>query len=401
MRLLAVGLTCAQLLSPQRTVPEEEVTRVHKSALIIDTHNDVPMKTLRGYDIAQPAPKGSTDIPRLRSGNVGATFFAAYVPASHAKKGTSAEYCRKMIGTIRNDIAGRHPNDFVLARTADEILAARRQGKIAALIGIEGGHAIEDNLENLREFFQLGVRYMTLTHSNTNNWADSSGDRDKAGVKHHNGLTAFGNQVVAEMNRLGMMVDISHVADKTFWDVLAVSRAPVFASHSSCRAISNHHRNMTDNMIKAMAAKGGVIQINFACDFLNEQRRVASPALKKELQKKCASDMDLCRELLERNPKLPRATLSDVVAHIDHVVKIAGIDAVGIGSDFDGVDCTPLGLEDVSKFPALTRALLEKGYTAPQIRKIYGENTLRLMRQVERAATTQAPANRSADQRPR
>src|SRR5262245_53995327 len=187
MRLLAVALTCARLLSPQRTAPEQEVTRVHKSALIIDTHNDVPMKTLQGYDIAQPAPRGSTDIPRLRSGNVGATFFAAYVPAERAKSGTSAEYCRKVIGTIRNDIVGRHAKDFVLARTADEILAARKEGKMAALIGIEGGHAIEDSLDNLREFFRLGVRYMTLTHSNTNNWADSSGDKDKAGVKHHDG----------------------------------------------------------------------------------------------------------------------------------------------------------------------------------------------------------------------
>jgi membrane dipeptidase len=379
MRIAVTALVSAAVLAAPPPVSD---------ALLIDTHNDVPMKTLLGYDIAQPSPKGSTDIARLKAGNVGATFFAAYVPAKYATARTAAEYCRKMIGTIRNDIVGKHPNDFMLARTADEIVAARKQGKMAALIGIEGGHAIEDSLEKLREFFNLGARYMTLTHSNTNNWADSSGDIDKTTVKHHNGLTAFGKQVVAEMNRLGMIVDISHVADKTFWDVIETSRAPVFASHSSCRAISNHRRNMTDDMIRAMAKKGGVIQINFACDFLNEARRVASPALKKKLQAKCASNMDLCRELLERNPKLPRATLANVVAHIDHVVKIAGIGAVGIGSDFDGVDCTPMGLEDVSKFPNLTRALLEKGYTDGEIRKIYGENTLRLMRQVEHVAKT-------------
>ena len=379
--VLSIALPAAPL-----AVSEAEVRRVHQSMLLIDTHNDVPMKTLLGYDIAQPALKGSTDIARLKAGNVAATFFAAYVPANHVKTRTSAEYCRKVIGTIRNDIVSKHANDFALALTADEILAARKQRKIAALIGIEGGHAIEDSFEKLREFFTLGARYMTLTHSNTNNWADSSGDIDKAAVKRHNGLTPFGKQVVAEMNRLGMIVDVSHVADKTFWDVMEASRAPVLASHSSCREISNHKRNMTDDMIKAMAKKGGVIQINFACDFLSEERRAAEPALKKQLQEKCKSDMDRCRELLERNPKLPRATLADVVAHIDHVVKIAGVDAAGIGSDFDGVDCTPVGLEDVSKFPSLTRALLEKGYTEQQIRKIYGENTMRVMRDVEKIA---------------
>jgi membrane dipeptidase len=386
MRTLFLTLVSAASLTPASTFSEAEVRRVHESTLLIDTHNDVPMKTLRGYDIGQLAPKGSTDIPRLRAGNAGATFFAAYVPARHATKKTAAEYCRKMIGTIRKDIVAAHPEHFALARTADEILSARKQGKMAALIGIEGGHAIEDSLDNLREFFSLGARYMTLTHSNTNNWADSSGDIDKKAVRHHDGLTAFGKQVVAEMNRLGMIVDISHVADKTFWDVMETSRAPVFASHSSCRTLSNHKRNMTDEMIRAMADKGGVIHINFACDFLNEKRRTAEPSLKSKLRTKCASDMDLCRDLLERHPRLPRATLADVVAQIDHAVKIAGEDGVGIGSDFDGVDCTPSGLEDVSKFPNLTRALLEKGYTERQIRKIYGENTLRLMRQVEKIA---------------
>jgi membrane dipeptidase len=386
MRLLFASVLSAALLAAPPAISDAEVRRVHASLLIVDTHNDVPMKTMRGYDIAKPSPKGSTDLARLKAGNVAATFFAAYVPAAEAKKGTSAEYCRRVIGSIRNDIAGKHPGNFVLARTADEILAARKQSKIAALIGIEGGHAIEDSLDNLREFFNLGARYMTLTHSNTNNWADSSGDLTKAGVKHHGGLTPFGKQVVGEMNRLGMMVDISHVADKTFWDVLATSRAPLIASHSSCRALSNHSRNMTDDMIRAMAAKGGVIHINFACTFLNERTRTANPAIQKQLNSKCGSDMDLCRALVEGDKRIPRATLTDVVAHIDHVVKIAGADAVGIGSDFDGVDCAPIGLDDVSKFPNLTRALLEKGYTEAQVRKIYGENTLRVMRAVEKAA---------------
>jgi membrane dipeptidase len=221
-------------------------------------------------------------------------------------------------------------------------------------MGIEGGHAIEDSLRLLRNFHALGVRYMTLTHNIHSNWADSAAQPAK-----HNGLTAFGREVVREMNRLGMMVDVSHVSDKTFWDALETSGAPVFASHSSCRALCDVPRNMTDAMISAMAKKGGVIQINFNCGFL-----VKKPAGGKD-----------------------SATLADAVAHIDHAVRVAGIDAVGIGSDFDGIECVPSGLEDVSKFPALARALAAKGYSADDIRKIYGGNTLRLMRAVEKAAS--------------
>ena len=264
----------------------------------------------------------------------------------------------------------------------------KRRGKIAALIGLEGGHAIEDSLKILREFYDAGVRYMTLTHSNTNNWADSSGDIANTNIKHHGGLNALGRDIVREMNKLGMIVDVSHVADDTFWDALDASQAPIFASHSSCRALSNSRRNMTDDMIRAMAKKGGIIQINFACDFLNERVRTDSPEEKSKLNAKFGDDQDELRADVESH--FARATLSDVVAHIDHVVKIAGIDAVGIGSDFDGVDCTPVGLEDVSKFPNLTRALLEKGYTQEQINKIYGGNTLRLMREVEKSREVDA-----------
>jgi membrane dipeptidase len=250
-------------------------------------------------------------------------------------------------------------------------------------MGIEGGHAIEDSLRLLRDYYDLGIRYMTLTHTNTNGWADSSGDTDKAGVEHHNGLTPFGKQVVREMNRLGMLVDISHVADKTFWDALQASNAPIFASHSSCRALCNVPRNMTDEMIAALAKKGGVIQINFNCGFLSGK----SAAAAKNVQESTlpgAQGEDAT--IAEYKKKVPPATLEDVVAHIDHAVKIGGIGAVGIGSDFDGVSCTPMGLEDVSKFPNLTRALLEKGYSEADIRKIYGGNTLRLMRAVEAEA---------------
>jgi membrane dipeptidase len=358
------------LMAQPRHVSDEEVAAVHRSALLIDTHNDVTSETVKGLDIGPRRTAGQTDLPRLREGGLGAVFFAAYVSGSYVQGNRSPRRALEMIDTIRHGIAGRYPSDFAFATTADEILAARRQGKIAALIGIEGGHAIEDSLGLLRNYYALGVRYMTLTHANSNLWADSSGDSRKP----HNGLSPFGREVVREMNRLGMMVDISHVSDKTFWDALEVSRAPLLASHSSCRALSNIPRNMNDEMIVAMAKKGGVIQINFGCEFLSQQSADTSswtnPALRNVTPK----------------PQTVRATLADAVAHIRHVVKIAGTGAVGIGSDYDGVGCVPVGLEDNSKFPNLTRALLEDGFTAEDIRKIYGENLLRVMRAAEAVA---------------
>ena len=374
-----------------RQISDAEVQKVHKSALLIDTHNDITSRTVQGYDIGKAKNDGHTNLTALREGNVGAQFFAVYVAASYVNGNRSAWRTLEMIDTVRHDIIGRYPSDFVLATTADDIERIHKQGKIAALMGIEGGHAIEDSLRLLRDYYELGIRYMTLTHSNTNNWADSSGDMDKAGVQHHNGLTDFGKQVVREMNRLGMMVDISHVADKTFWDALETSSAPLFASHSSCRALSNVPRNMTDEMIIALAKKGGVVQVNFSCDFLSQ---VNADAEKRESARIAAAGAGNRQDLgfgdyapqVELHRSVPRATLADVVAHIDHIVKIAGVNAAGIGSDFDGVSCTPEGLDDVAKFPNLTRALLEKGYSAEDIRKIYGGNLLRVMRATEAEA---------------
>lgn len=384
----------AALQAQNRPIADAEVKEVHRSAILIDSHNDVPMKTVAGFDIGPRSATGHTDLVRLREGGVGAVFFAAYVAASYAREGKSAHRALDMIGSIRHDIAARYPDAIAPAASAAEIEAAHRQGKVAALIGVEGGHAIENSLYILRDFYALGVRYMTLTHVNTNDWADSSGDQNNAGVKHHNGLTDFGRDVVREMNRLGMLVDVSHVADKTFRDVLETSAAPVFASHSSCRALCNVPRNMTDEMIVAMARKGGVIQINFSCGFLSQKTADAERSARvyerwSEIEKKYGADPErLLAETkkltAEMRGRVPRATLADVVAHIDHAVKIAGVDHVGIGSDFDGIECAPEGLDDVSKFPNLTRALLEKGYTAADIRKIYGENTLRLMRAAAR-----------------
>jgi membrane dipeptidase len=374
----------------KKTVTDAEVQRAHQSAILIDTHNDVTSATVEGLDIGPRRTEGHTDVVRLKEGGVGATFFAVFVAANYVEGNHSANRTLQMIDTVRHDIVERHSNDFELVTTADGIVAAHKRGKFAALLGIEGGHAIEDSLRLLRDFYSLGVRYMTLTHSNNNNWAGSSGV-DGAG-----GLTDFGKQVVAEMNRLGMMVDISHVSDKTFWDALEVSKVPVFASHSSCRAISPIARNMTDEMIVAMAKKGGVIQINFGCEFLsaesaktsalgNPAMRAQFAAMAAELKGKSAEERRaVMRKMRESSGPRVRAKLSDVVAHINHVVQIAGVDAVGIGSDYDGVSCVPEGLDDVSKYPNLTRALLEEGYTAEEIRKIYGGNLIRVMRAVER-----------------
>ncbi len=396
---LAVMVLLPTAALAQRTVSDAEVRQVHRSTLLIDSHNDVTSETVAGLDIGKPHA-GRTDVPKLREGGIGAVFFAVYVDAQYVDGNRSAHRALEMIDTVRHDIIGRYPRDFALARTADEIEAAHKQGKIAALMGIEGGHAIEDSPRLLRQFYELGVRYMTLTHMNTNNWADGSGDMDDPSVKHHNGLTDFGKDIVREMNRLGMMVDISHVADKTFWDVLEVSKAPAFASHSSCRSLSSFFRNMADEMIIALAKKGGVIQINFLCAFVSQKSEdVSGPqrtALLRKMREVRAAypndpakrDEEIGKLWGNLDEGVPRATLADVVANIDHVVKIAGIDAVGIGPDYDGTGCAPEGIDDMSKFPALTRALLEKGYSAADIRKIYGENTLRLMRAVERAART-------------
>jgi membrane dipeptidase len=396
LTLLAVAASSAGAQRARTTpVTDAEVAKITRDAILIDTHNDVTSKTVDGYDISTPNKGGQTDLGRMK-GFLGAEFFAVYVDAEYVKGNHSANRTLEMIDTVRTDIIAAHPNDFVFATTADEIVAAHKAHKIAALMGIEGGHAIEDSLRLLRDYYALGVRYMTLTHFNTNNWADSQGDFDDATVKHHNGLTPFGKDVVREMNRLGMMVDISHTADKTFYDALEVSSAPIIASHSSCRAISDHTRNMTDDMIRALAAKGGTIQINFDCAYLSQRYADAAKpitaAMKPryqeamKIQDPAARDQALDQLEKEASAKLPPATLADVVAQIDHAVKIGGIDHVGIGTDFDGVGCVPEELSSYDKFPALTRALLEKGYSAQDIEKIYGGNTLRVMRAVEQRA---------------
>lgn len=378
-----------------RKVTDAEVARTTRDAILIDTHDDVPSRTVSGYDIATPNKAGQTDLPRMK-GFLGAEFFAVFVDASYVDGNHSANRALQMIDTVKTDIIAAHPNDFVFATTAADIERAHNQHKIAALMGIEGGHAIEDSLRLLRDYYALGIRYMTLTHTNNNTWATSSGDKPRPEGQPQ-GLTELGKQVVHEMNRLGMLVDISHVSDATFWDVLATSEAPPFASHSSCRAISNIPRNMTDEMIQALAKKGGVVQINFGCEFLSQKSADSSPMGNPATMAKLQAALKDIKDPKERHAamekmiddmsiKTVRATIDDVVANIDHIKQIAGVDAVGLGSDFDGVSCTPVGLDDVSKWPNLTRKLLEKGYSPAEIRKIYSGNLLRVMGAAEQTS---------------
>ena len=371
----------------------ERARKLHFSCIVVDTHDDTTQRLLDSkFDLGTRSSAGSIDIPRMREGNVGAIFFSIWMPS----KVTGPDAVNRaivQIDAVREQVR-KHPNDLVLATTAAEIRDAHKQGKIAALLGVEGGHIINSDLDVLRAYAALGVRYMTLTHSGNDEWADSSTDKAV-----HNGLTDFGREVVREMNRLGMMVDISHVSDKTFYDALEVSKAPLFASHSSCRAICDAPRNMTDQMMKDLAAKGGVVQINYHVGFLSQEFRDAekadpeiNKAISVEVTKRCGDNEGcqliegdrLTREYVEQG-KLPRVELGKIIEHIDHAVKVAGVNHVGLGSDFDGANM-PYGMEDATKLPKITEALLQKGYSEGDVRKILGENTLRVMTEVERVS---------------
>jgi membrane dipeptidase len=388
-----LSLVAVTAKSQTQTNISPAARELHFQSIVVDTHDDTTQRLLDPkFDFGIRHTDGSVDIPRMREGGLSAIFFSIWIPGTVTGP-TAVQRALDQIGAVRETVA-RHPNDLVLCTTADEIRHAKAANKIAVLIGVEGGHMINNSLANLDKFFALGVRYMTLTHTVNTDWADASTDKGA-----HNGLTDFGRQVVREMNRLGMMVDISHVADKTFYDVLAVSKAPVIASHSSCRALCSAPRNMTDDMIKALAAKGGVIQINYHIGFLSQQFQDASkahPELGKEIEaesKKRCGDNEAC-QLIEADKitrdmvaqgKLPRVDWTEIIKHIDHAVKLAGVDHVGLGSDFDGADM-PYGMEDVSDIPQITNALLAKGYSPADVRKILGGNTLRLMQDVEAAA---------------
>jgi len=373
----------------------ERAKKLHFSSIVVDTHDDTTQRLLDDkFDLGVRHSDGSIDIPRMREGNLSAIFFSIWMSG----KMTGPEAVKRAEAQIRavHEQVRKNPKDLVLATTASEVRAAKREGKIAVLMGVEGGHMINSNLDVLRSFANSGVRYMTLTHSVNVEWADSSTDKPV-----HNGLTDFGKDVVREMNRLGVIVDISHVSDKAFYDALAVSKAPLFASHSSCRAICDAPRNMTDQMMKDLAAKGGVVQINYHVGFLSQEFRDAEkkdPKINEDIalqvRQRCGEDGNEACQLLEGDKitrefvaqdKLPRVDYSKIIEHIDHAVKVAGIDHVGLGSDFDGANM-PYGMEDASMLPKITEALLRKRYSERDVRKILGENTLRLMTDVERVS---------------
>jgi len=371
---------------------------IHESALIVDTHADTPQRFLdEGFDIGSTDPKdiGHISLDKARRGNLGAEFFSIWVEPE-TNQGQFAKHTFDLIDSVYEQ-AARHPDRMMMAFSPNDIDRAHREHKLAALMGIEGGHSIENDIHLLRDYYRLGVRYMTLSWSNTNEWADSSGDIDDPKVQHHNGLTDFGKQVVLEMNRLGMMVDISHVADKTFWDAIAVTKAPVIASHSSARALVDAPRNMTDDMLKAVAKNGGVVQVNFFNGFDDADFRKAMEAQQKDQGAAIQKYMDQRKaegkpvnyievDRLEREwmAKLPRPPLKSLIDHIDYIAKVAGIDHVGLGSDFDGVSgATPQGIDSAADLPKITQALLDRGYSADDIKKILGGNLMRVFREVE------------------
>jgi membrane dipeptidase len=393
-----VSLSLSAVFSQQSpssddTKLRERAMNLHREAIVIDTHNDITSAiTDRGFDMGARDTSGrnQTDIPRMKEGGLDADFFAIYVASSYARNGGAARRALDMIDGVYEQ-ARRHPESLEMAFTSHDIRRIHKTGKIAALMGIEGGHAIEDSLSALRQFYQLGVRYMTLTHTNTNNWADSSGDVNNPRVKHHNGLTDFGREVVREMNRLGMMVDISHVSDKTFWDAIETSQAPVIASHSSARALTDVPRNMTDDMLIAVAKKGGVVMVNFGKSFVNTKYVKPSPEIQAkmdEIRNQYSGDTTTMRaKLRELQGPPPHVTLDMLIDHFVHIAKVAGINHVGIGSDFDGVGGQlPEGMEDISKLPAITYELLKRGYSDSDVKKVLGENILRTMADVERVA---------------
>jgi membrane dipeptidase len=400
MRALWLMLVPCLAMADTKDDLAARAAKLHREAIVVDTHLDAPDQLATKW--ADVANKGATDhfdIPRARTGGLTAPFFSIYVASSYAQSGGAATRALALIDLTRRVVDG-HPKDMMMATSVADIRAAKQGGKIGVLMGIEGGHAIEDSLPVLREMYRAGIRYMTLTHTNTNHWADSSGpfylpDFDPKKSAVHGGLSSFGNEVVKEMNRLGMIVDVSHVSDATVDDVLAVSRAPVMASHSSCRAIADMPRNLTDDQIKRIVAKGGMININFGSVFLDpksyrgmRERLAKMKAEWTAIQTKYKTDPAKAsaagRALYEKSFGAPyRTPWTTVVDHIEHAIKVAGEDSVGLGTDYDGVDDTPIGLEDVSLLPKLTEELLRRGHSEARVKKILGENFLAFFARVE------------------
>ena len=386
IELLCVGAGSAQ-------TPAERYESLMKNILIVDAHVDTPGYIVdEGYQLAEEHSYYEADIPRMRRGRVGAVFFGVYVQPQDFAPHLWLPRAMEWIDALHSEVE-RNPRDLEIAYSADDIVRIHGAGRIAALLSLEGGHLIADSLGLLRDYYRLGVRYMTLAHFKTNNWADSATDQAV-----HNGLSPFGRDVVREMNRLGMIVDISHVSDKCFYDALETSRAPVIASHSSLRSVCDVPRNMTDDMLRALARRGGVVGINFNTAYLDPRAAAVFAKLReprdREIAEMLASNSknprrwEMKRAIQQRyRAQLPEVGVSDLLRHIDHAVKLIGADHVGIGSDFDGVSgMTPKGMEDVSHYPALVKGMVDLGYSDSDIRKIMGENVLRVMRENEAVA---------------
>ena len=365
-----------------------QAVRILGTVPLIDGHNDIP-DAIRGrggldsVNFAVSQPKLMTDIPRLRSGHVGGQFWAAYVPVTTMDSGPHpAVYALEQIDLIHR-LCAKNPRSMAMAYTAADVQRNFTARKVSCLIGIEGGHAIENSLGALRMFYDLGTRYITLTHWRSLDWAVASTDTA------HRGLSAFGKQVVLEMNRLGMLVDLSHVNDETMSDALHTSRAPVIFSHSSARALTNHARDVPDSILKLVADNRGVVMVNFNPGFVSEAVRVHSDSVSARLDALRAAGADSAtraESLKAWNARAPHATVQQVADHIEHIRQVAGVDCVGIGSDFDGIDEVPVGLEDVSKFPDLIAELLRRGWSELDVKKVAGLNTLRVLREAERVA---------------
>ena len=371
----------------------ERARKLHFSTIVLDTHDDTTQRLFsKDFDVAKRNADGSIDIPRMREGGMNAIFFSIWIDG-RTMGPPAVQKALDQIDAV-HEMVRKNAKDLVFCTTAEQVRQAHHNGKIAVLMGVEGGHMIGNDIRIVRIFGDLGVRYMTLSHFYATEWSDSSTDKPQ-----HNGLTDYGKEIVREMNKQGIMVDISHVADKTFYDALEVSKAPLIASHSSCRAICNHPRDMTDDMIKALAAKGGVIQINYEKSFIDQDYKDAQDKLSggvvkmfDDLKKQCGDNEDcITKKLTEMEKqaiaegKLPHVTWEKIVEHIDHVVKLVGAEHVGLGSDFDGANM-PEGMEDASKLPKITEALMRKGYSDTDIKNILGGNLLRVMEQNEKVA---------------
>ena len=386
-----------------KTAGKVSAAAVHESAIVIDTHADTPQRFLdEHYDLGDALKGGEWNLESARKGGLGAEFFSIWVEPEEFK-GHYARRTLELIDAVKQQ-AAKHPKEIELVTSPEGIERAHREHKIAALMGIEGGHSIEDSLGLLRQYYALGVRYMTLTWANSNGWADSSGDYDDAKVAHtKEGLSEFGKDVVYEMNRLGMMVDVSHVSDKTFYRTLIITRAPVIASHSGARALCDSPRNMTDDMLRAIAnsggpdSKGGVVQVNFFSGFVSQEYRNSMKAIgpemdaavqaledKSKAEGKVASLAEIDQVRRQYADRIPRPPFKELIDQIDHVAKVAGVDHVGLGSDFDGVSGQlPQGIDSAADLPKITAALMERGYSAEDCRKILGGNLLRVFREVE------------------